>query len=82
MSDLDFIISKFEEKCQLLFSKEVNQESFSAVDNSESSRELDAEKFWSFEQAIFNHITISTYCLRGYKEMFLKPKTLTNWQII
>jgi hypothetical protein len=31
---------------------------------------------------LFNHITISTYCLRGYKEMFLKPKTLTNWQII
>lgn len=58
MSDLDFIISKFEEKCQLLFSKEVNQESFSAVDNSESSRELDAEKFWSFEQAtnIVEHI--------------------------
>jgi hypothetical protein len=31
---------------------------------------------------LFNHITISTYCLRGYSEMFLKPKTLTNWQII
>jgi|TARA_R110000868_G_scaffold257935_1_gene515193 hypothetical protein len=31
---------------------------------------------------LFNHITISTYCLRGHNEMFTKPTSLKNWKII
>jgi hypothetical protein len=31
---------------------------------------------------LFKHVTISTYCLRGYNEMFIKPTSLKNWKII
>ena len=51
MSDLDWILQQFDDQCTLLFSRKVDQNSFSEEANGPEIEQLDVEERWSFEHA-------------------------------